>query len=288
MQFDITIDLGPLQNLFDSAFGADEQAGTLDRSLRDILDASAQQLIVIWSKEATIALKHPAGYIAALTDQGSVYPFPDNRLGVVVENDHPAAYFLEMGTNAFDIKKMLGSSAKVKESKAGNRYIRIPLDQSRKSLDKYNIGEQASKLAPSKNLGLEAGQRRTKWGDRLKANDLGQRSKIFAIQGALAMNTAQRIGTIATVGKSGEATRLIHYTWKASPFQNVVRFEDKFGKTSGYKSFRTISDASDPDSWIHPGINASHIAEKASIEMRPIFIENVAAAVKDAFAKLGF
>jgi hypothetical protein len=290
MQFDISIDLGPLANVFTAAFGGKEDnSGALLEALKDTMDASSRQLVLLWSKEATIALSSngAAGYIRYLTEDGAIYPFEGDPLHIIVENKHPAAYYLEMGTNAFDMKKMLGSSAKVKTTKDGDRYIRIPLEHSRKALDTFNIGQKASGLAATRNIPHGGGPRRTEWGDRMIAGNLGRRSKIVPVQGDLAQSTAQRIGTSTTLNKAGIPGRLAQYTWKASPFQSLVRFQDNKGKTSSFKTFRTISDNSDPDSWMHPGIAASHIAEKASIEMTPIFIQAVGEVTKKAFEKLG-
>ena len=58
------------------------------------------------------------------------------------------------------------------------------------------------------------------------------------------------------------------------------------GKTQGMQTFRTISDKSDPNSWINPGIHASHIAEKSVEAVRPQFdaeISNVLQPIFDNF-----
>ena len=62
------------------------------------------------------------------------------------------------------------------------------------------------------------------------------------------------------------------------------------GKTMGMKTFRTISDNSDPNSWIHPGIHASHIAEKAveAVKMQlDVEISKVLEPLYNNFNQLG-
>jgi hypothetical protein len=229
-------------------------------------------IISEWHKQATLALKHPAGYVRQI-DSNPQYPDADNPLHIRIECHHEAAFFLEVGTGAFDIKKMLGTSDKVKISKEGKRYIRIPFEHSKMSLVEYGIGTEAAGLmATRRQVPTVQNPRSTVWGKRLKAGEIGRRSKIFPVTGALARGAGERV---------------IRYTWKASPFENLVRMEDKFGQTRGYSTFRTISEISDPDSWLHPGIQASHIAEKTTEIIRPVLIQSLGDALQRAFNAVG-
>ena len=133
MNFGITanIDLSAFQAL-------EEIAGRLESRLAKTVETSGNQLVAEWSKEARIALKNPSGYVLKIAE-GTHYPFNNNPLHFVIENDHPAVVFLEEGTVAFDMKRMLYTSAHVKIGKGGKRYMSIPFGHSVDSLKSAGI-----------------------------------------------------------------------------------------------------------------------------------------------------
>lgn len=53
------------------------------------------------------------------------------------------------------------------------------------------------------------------------------------------------------------------YIPKNSIFAGMVRTKDVSTGKSGYNTFRRVSNNSDPNSWIHPGINAYNFMDKA-------------------------
>jgi len=268
VQFNLSIDLAPLQAVFDSAYAEIPHSDVLG----SIVEATGNQLVAEWRKQAYLSLTPggAAGYTSArYFDNTPQWPFENNPLHAVVENRHPAAMFLELGTQPFDQKKMLWTGKKVKISKDGHRYITIPFEHSRKSLDAAGVGSAAAALAPSRNLPTKGPTRKTAWGGRLQAGNIGRKHKQWT--------------GVTSEGKPVA----VDYKWKTSPFQNLVRFEDKQGKTSGFKTFRTISEKSDSDSWMHPGIQASHIAETAVNNVRPLFVRQIGEAFPEALRMLG-
>jgi hypothetical protein len=275
--FSIAIDIAPFQAIFDALTDIDKgNSGALSTLMRDMGDL----VIAEWHQQATLALKNPSGYIQQI-DTAPQYP-DENPLHVRIENHHKAAVFLEFGTEPFDLKIMLETSSKVKVSKEGKKYIRIPFGHSKASLVSYGLGNQAAELTASRKQIPSVGDpRRTAWGDRLKAGGIGMRSKTFTVTGDLAKGGKNALNT------TGAGTRKIQYTWKSSPFENLVRMEDKFGQTSGFSTFRTISEKSDSDSWIHSGIKASHIAERTTEIVRPVLIQGLGEALQKAFNSIG-
>ena len=174
--FSIAIDIAPFQELIE-AFSKIEKGedGALASLMRDMGDF----IIAEWHQQATVALKNPSGYIQQI-DSSPQYPDEGNPLHIRVENHHKAAYFLEVGVAPFDIKKMLDSSLKVKVSKEGKKYIRIPLGTSKATLVAYGLGNEAAELSASrKRVPTAEDPRRTEWGGRLKAGEIGRRSKTF-------------------------------------------------------------------------------------------------------------
>jgi hypothetical protein len=53
------------------------------------------------------------------------------------------------------------------------------------------------------------------------------------------------------------------YQYKSSIYQGIQRQKSNVTKQSSYVSFRRISENSDENSWIHPGFQASNLAESA-------------------------
>ncbi len=268
----VDVDLSGIQALEDFA-------ELIPSRLAKVIEATGTQLVAEWSKEARIALKNPSGYVLKI-EEGVEYPFHDDPLHYVVTNRHPAVMFLEEGVDPFDLKKMLETSSKVKISKEGKRYLRVPFKHSVESMESAGIDpREFQQLATSQKqtrLVVDA-RRRYEWGDRLKdMGDLGKRRKFFSGMGD------------KFAAERGVRGRTVDYTWKTSPFENVVRFKENHG--SSYMTFRTISENSDPDSWIHPGIRATHIAEMAVSNVEPMFIaavrEIIPEIAQEAFSRL--
>ena len=133
MELSITanIDLSVFQKL-------EELQGKMTSRLARVVQEVGDQFIAEWSKEAGIALKNPSGYQHRV-QEGKIYPFDGDDLHFVIINNHPAVIYLEEGTAAFDMKRMLDTSAKVKIGKNGKRYIRIKFDHSVDSMKKAGI-----------------------------------------------------------------------------------------------------------------------------------------------------
>jgi hypothetical protein len=271
MQLEIAVDmdLSVLENL-DRAFVTDA-ARAEESPVAQSVRAMGQKLIQVWAREATIALRNSSGYIRDL-DETPEWPFEDDYLHAVVTNRHKAVIYLEEGTAAFDMKKMLQTSAKAKTSKKdGHRYLTIPFEHPEARLRRAGLDPQeyqklrGSKLAQGS---AQGGQRLYSWGERLTdVGGLGVRKKYFIANPSLRELAVSK--------------KIFSYRWKTSPYENLYRFTDKAEKTKGYTTFRTISEKSDPASWIHPGIRAMNIAGNAVEAIRPEFEAAVQAAAKE-------
>jgi hypothetical protein len=238
----------------------------IKKAVPEIISNVTTLLEIQLKQEATNSLKSVERYNNSFS-QKQVSPFH-----IILENNHPAVLILERGSSPYDLKRMLDTSSHVKVSKDGKRYIRIPFEGKVKDyiaggVDKDEIRAMAgSHFVTIKNEGRE---RRiiTKYGDRLTdMGNVGVKRKYFTVLNATGEkfpNKTNRPNMGFTPYTEYKAATTIDYTWKSSPYENAVKMTDFQGKTIGMKTFRTISDNSDPNSWIHPGIHASHIAEKA-------------------------
>lgn len=254
---------------------------TIIRGLRSELAQAVQEtstaLMSAWAKEATIAIPKARTYNEHITSKQI------DQLHVIVENDHPAVVFLEQGINPFDMKRMLSSSARVRVSKDGKRYLVIPFHH--KNTEMAGSGLDAEEY---EGLGGSSFKRNNpppheyKWGEHTTdLGDVGKRRKFFT----------PITGQHARFDKSGADRSTpfgpfvgtIDYTWKTSPFESVYRFEDNRGKTQSYTSFRTMSESeSQEQAWYHPGIRAMRIAENAVEEVRPEFLNTISSILREA------
>lgn len=58
-----------------------------------------------------------------------------------------------------------------------------------------------------------------------------------------------------------ESSKFKQYTHKSSIFEGVSRTQDEKTGQNSYKSFRRVSENSDPNSWIYPAVEGKHLAE---------------------------
>lgn len=255
----IDFDLNYLLDLIDQL--SEEKRGLLYRRVEKAVENGADILISNWADEATVALPGSKGGYA-----NSIFKEPQGWAHIAVINNHPAAVYLEKGIDAFDLKKMLQTSSKVKISKDGKRYMHIPFEHSREELIKAGTD-------PREISGMKPSTRDPRaWGDKLTDfGNVGRRRKYFT----------------PTRGQMEKQT--VDYEWKISKFENTYKFEDtKTGQTAGFKSFRTISENSDPMSWIHPGIRAMNIAGNAVEKTRPMFYRSISEVVERTLRESGF
>ena len=263
------------------------------KAIPEIVSNITTLLEIQWKQEATNSLKSVEKYNNSFS-QKEISPFH-----IILENNHPAVLILESGSSPFDMKRMLDTSSHVKVSKDGKRYIRIPFEGKVKDYIAGGVDkDEIRAMAGSKFVTLKDGNRErriiTRYGDRLTdMGNTGVKRKYFTVLSATSEkfpNKTNRPNMGFAPYTEHKAATTIDYTWKSSPFENAVKMTDFQGKTMGMKTFRTISDNSDPNSWIHPGIHASHIAEKAveAVKMQlDVEISKVLEPLYNNFNQLG-
>lgn len=191
-------------------------------------------------------------------------------LSAIVEATYRHAEEIESGRPAKDLKKMLGTSLKVRTSSTGTRYLYIPFRHQIPGADAIgqampaSIYAMAKEMAPSSVVGqyqrlsgtgahdiktrkhLTVNQNQYKWGDHLPA---------------------------------GLAPKL-NPNHKTDPYAGMVRFDTSTAnaKSSVYLSFRTMSEKS--QGWIVPAKPGLNIAKKVVDEMQPLAENAFAEAIK--------
>ncbi len=219
-----------------------------------------------WIDNSTGAFKRSTGdYLQGILD-GLEYPYDDDVYKGAVVNASRHAKWIEEGTSAWDMKKMLFTSAQVRISAKGKRYLIIPfrhgtpsagsqeggrgINRATLSTMPQSVYKMVRAMAPSRQLtgmkvpnpaaGGRAAIRYTyHWGGKLKASDL------------------------AAAGVD-QTNRRPH--WKSSPYTGMVRFprESSTGQHT-YLTFRVMHE--DSKGWLHPGTPPKWLAKKTATEI---------------------
>jgi len=150
-----------------------------------------------------------------------------------------------------DLKPYFKNSSKVKESKKGGWYLKIP------------VGGYKNSAQMRKAYG------RSVWDDisHMSFGSTGGEGNADKIQKLLQ-------------GQSNQSGGFLNYDWKSS---NITRVKAGSGKYGHYAMFRTVSDTSDPASWIvgRQGMNSridnySDNGKQIADVLKQIISENVA------------
>ncbi|EBO9898491.1 hypothetical protein EF72_21375 [Salmonella enterica] len=189
--------------------------------------------------------------------------------GVVVA-DYKWARQIEDGRPARDLKRMLGTSLKVRRTEKGNRFLVIPFRQ--------NVGKmppelyaQAKAMAPSKVTGM--GERRSGEITRLQPK-FGMHPASASTQNKNPFLTNLSTKQAQTVAKAQIAWggRIKPDQLPAGASKNyagMVRFDTSSGKqkSSQYLTFRIMSDKS--KGWIVPAQPGQKIARRVVDQIQP-------------------
>lgn len=173
---------------------------------------------------------------------------------------------LESGADPFDMKKGFANSTKVKYTKDGKWLLHIPFRFGSSGI----IGENSSfsGVLPKEIYSLLTKSQSNK---PLKKKDIPAPFNIPQSRQAI------------IIPKSNIA--IDKYVHKSSIYEGVSKQTSVYGKTTQniYKSFRTVSENSDPNSWIHSGIKAYNLLDKAikNTDIRTITENQIDKILKD-------
>lgn len=224
MNYRITLDLGTLGQAV-----TDEAMARAFPAIAHVVGAVAEGVRVQW-QEQVYRLAPPYCRNEAVD---SIKVSDLSPLHKVVSSDSQAVRYIEEGTPARDLKKMLRTSSKTKVSSQGKRYLTIPMRHNTPGQTAHApampqaIHAQAKNLAPSRITGrtmranadgLPTARNKYLWGDRLPAGLAGK----------------------------------LKPSHKSDPFAGMVRMSTGSGKqrSSAYFTFRTMT--ADSSGWIIP------------------------------------
>lgn len=174
-----------------------------------------------------------------------------------VSSDSPHANALEDGMPAYDMKRALQTSAKVRISKDGHRYLIIPFrhgtpgSTSFQSVMPAAVHEAAKALSPSRIKSLFQ-----------VPNAIGLHS-MSTQQSVMVTRRKYTYGDRLPAGLA-EKSKPHHATDR---FAGLMRFDKPGGGHSTYMTFRVMSDKS--TGWIRPAVPGYHPARDTADLLRP-------------------
>lgn len=260
-EFKISVDLS---SVIDTQRVLDQHVFPL---LNQAVHAVGQQVQSNWIKavqRAKLWSGEKDAYVASIKFQ-MTGPF-----SALVWSDYKHAEEIELGRPARDLKKMLDTSLKVRQSKQGKRYLIIPFRHNTPghtatgpSMPQH-VYDMASKLKPSHITGQT--QRLSGTG----AMDIKTRKHLTVNQ-----NTYQWGGSLPA-GMMGPNQK-----GKADRFAGMYRFDTTTpggARHSSYLTFRVMMEGS--SGWIIPPQPGLHLADTVAREMQPLAEKAFQEAIK--------
>ena len=181
---------------------------------------------------------------------------------------------LEEGASAFDIKQGFEKSAKRHIKKDGGWYITIPFKIGTPGVQ---VDSGFSSILPSQIYNTLIAQ---------PVNPTTNRSAGVSKGGIPAEYAAPKVRS--AFSSIPESKTFSEYKNKASVYEGVFKQKDAITGQNSYGSFRRVSDKSDENSWIHPGIEAHNLAEKTLDKFETIIETVVESATDNALKYFGF
>lgn len=149
---------------------------------------------------------------------------------------------IEQGVSSFDEKPGILKSDNAKTSKTGSKYATVPFNFGTPTALKENF----SNIMPQEVYEIVK-QRGTN--EPLTTYDLKELPK------EIKEPQTKRI-------QMPESKSFMEYQHKTSIYEGLTKKKDQTTGQNSYVSFRRVSDNSDPNAFIHPGIEARNIAQK--------------------------
>lgn len=209
---------------------------------------------------------------------------------IVGEVDNKTAYvelvgvlpnMLEKGASAWDMKVNFKKSNKIKYTKDGGWYLTVPFRfATPTALGESSIFSNRLPLSVYQSIRANVQAKKTQLGG-LSSN--GGSLKETDIPSSFRIPRSRRAFSDISSGKTFE-----QYTHKSSIFKGINRASKQYERAnqSQYVSFRRVSSKSDPMSWIHRGLPALNLADKAVQNTRFDLI--VDRSIDQYLSKMGF
>lgn len=237
-----------LTDVFDEFNLLESQAAAMTKQ---VIDDVTVRVVRNWKQEAARGLKSSrAEYVR------SVYWSESSARRNVIVLMGSLPNMIESGAQPFDLKEGFEKSGKVKHKKDGGWYLTIPFRWATPGSLGENVAFAGVMPQDVYSLARQLRPRRTAAG----ASSAGQSLSASALPAS-----RQNLGTRRAVSNALTGQNFPAYQHRSPLMAGMQRNEKTYAAAtqSSFSTFRRVSDKSDPNSWIHTGIQARNFAEKA-------------------------
>lgn len=193
-------------------------------------------------------------------------------------SQNPLVRMIEEGASVFDMKAGFEHSEKRKLKANGSGwYLTIPFREGAEGTigesDVFtsSMPEAVYEVVKEKNADIE-----TNTGFKSKGLSLSEIPEEYR-----APQTRAAVTSIVTNQKFEE------YKNKTSIYAGISKITDKVTGQNSYQSFRRVSDKSDVNSWIFPGMEAKHLTDRAMTDLESHLAQELNVATNEALSKIG-
>lgn len=184
---------------------------------------------------------------------------------------------IEEGASAFDIKQGLLASSKVKIGRKGGKYITVPFRWGTPNV--VGDADVFSNIMPQE---VYAAVR--KMSQTIPVSGGGVRTP--GLNASQLPSLLQKPQSRNTISDSAGKVLFKEYEHKTSLFQGIIQQKDSATGQNRYFSFRRVSENSDENAFIHPGIEQYNLIQKSLSEFDQT--AELSKALDVEWAKLGF
>lgn len=242
----------------------------------DVIDAAVKEIAAkfasYWEQQAMLDL-----HTTRQRYLENLFVIDSGRLSGAVVLDYskdPLIRMIEEGASAFDMKEGFEKSKSVKYNKSGGWYLTVPFrlgapDTIGEAVGGVtNLPQEVYNVVKKKTIDTVTGR-----SAGLGLEEIPEKYR--------APQTRARIEIPQS--KAWEA-----YQHKTSLYQGVFKQKDKTTGQNTYGSFRRVGENSDHNSWIHPGLEESNLAEKAMDRLDQNMAIELSRAIDSALQQFGF
>lgn len=264
-----------------------QKFGISGTEIQDVLDNIAKGLAARYAQQLEVEASNALNSTRSRYLR-SIKVVDSGKLEATVLLDYskdPLIKMIEEGASPFDIKLGMLNSSKVKMTKDGRRYLTVPFRWStpgavgesdvftgQMPVDVYNVVRLREVFKKVQGGGLRS--------DSLKISDLPSQYQVTQTRQTI----KDDIGNILFKA----------YEHKNALYEGIAKYQDTTTGQNTYHSFRRVSESgvskdgkalgSDPNSWIHPGIEKFALMQKA---LNNFNIENeVGTLLDNEFARI--
>lgn len=257
---------------FDAASNKDLVERVVDSVVKDITASLARE----WEQQAIQGLHQTRErYI------NNLFVVDEGRMQGSVVLDYskdPMIRMIEEGASAYDLKDGFAKSSKKKMKADGGWYLTIPFRQAtpgavaESSVFSSKMPSEIYDIVRNKeaNIDIPGGGKRSVG---LKIGEIPEKYQI----------KETRAGDNIPESKAFK-----EYQHKSSLYEGITKIQDSKTGQSMYMSFRRVSDNSDPNSWIHPGMDVQNFGDKALSKLEQNMEVELNMAVNKILAAIGF